>query len=757
MSHEQAELARAVAILEQGESALRHRLESLRDERNGLLDASEGLRAWSASVRSQSEQSRCGCLEHDVPAGHRPQVAPITPRPEPVQSRPTREELRQLRKRCEHVRGQLEAAIARWREARNAPSSFPPPEDIQGLEQQIDTKKVAIGDVDARLEAHQQRWCVLSVTGEVIRRAAERIEQGEQPDVIQWASQYFSRLTAGRFTEVEVISPQHTLIAVEVDGSHRSLETLSRGTLAQLDLSLRLALIRAYAKRGIRYPLLLDDVLTDTDQERLKTAVDLLVQFSEEHETQIFYLTCQTHLVALFRRHGAPVRSLPGSAPLMAPTLTEQQTSAGSIRGWVDWRSGDEVVPAEPTTVERTTTMPTEESAGSPRRNVRLLRPLRRRQPGGPYWLSVDSPVGLVPSIGSQMGRRLAGLGVTTTGDLIDVNADDLSLRLASLQISQDCLSDWKSEAVLLCCVPDLTGPDAQWLARCGVTDAASLANANVDELVARLRRLREDPQSESLRSGLPNRDTVRSWIHQSRRARPLQKARRSGRRRHRISSSGRSAASAPRRGGRRSARPAPASPSRRRSQRRPQPTRRSQSHRHSSGGQSENASVLTRPLAPVVSLPTPVPDSSDLRFYLSSHSPVVDAPSIGPTTSQRLERIGVLTVADLINRDAGEIATRLRNRRIKEETVLLWQRQARLMCRIPQLRGHDARVLIACGITEPEQMANMAPSDLFAVVGPFVKTKEGRRLLRSSNAPDLEEVTDWINWSHHSRQLRAA
>jgi hypothetical protein len=121
------------------------------------------------------------------------------------------------------------------------------------------------------------------------------------------------------------------------------------------------------------------------------------------------------------------------------------------------------------------------------------------------------------------------------------------------------------------------------------------------------------------------------------------------------------------------------------------------------------------------------------------------------------LERIGVLTVADLVNRDAGEIATRLKNRRVKEETVALWQQQARLMCRIPQLRGHDAQVLIACGITEPEQLATMSPSDLFAIVGPFVETKAGQRLLRSSNAPDLAEVADWIRWSQHSRLLRAA
>ena len=96
-------------------------------------------------------------------------------------------------------------------------------------------------------------------------------------------------------------------------------------------------------------------------------------------------------------------------------------------------------------------------------------------------------------------------------------------------------------------------------------------------------------------------------------------------------------------------------------------------------------------------------------------------------------------------------------NRRIREQTVLHWQQQSRLMCRIPLLRGHDAQVLVACDITEPEQVATMTPDALFAVIEPFVKTIEGQRLLRSSNTPDLEEVSDWIHWARHARTLRAA
>lgn len=164
--------------------------------------------------------------------------------------------------------------------------------------------------------------------------------------------------------------------------------------------------------------------------------------------------------------------------------------------------------------------------------------------------------------------------------------------------------------------------------------------------------------------------------------------------------------------------------------------------------------------ITPFVSAKPPAVDASserEWRFYLSPESLVVDAPSIGPTTAKRLEKIGVLTVADLLNRSADDVAKRLKNRRIKAETVKLWQQQSRLMCRIPQLRGHDAQVLVACDIMEPEQVASMTPESLFAIIGPFVDTVEGQRLLRSSKTPDLEEVTDWINWSRHSRHLRAA
>ena len=85
------------------------------------------------------------------------------------------------------------------------------------------------------------------------------------------------------------------------------------------------------------------------------------------------------------------------------------------------------------------------------------------------------------------------------------------------------------------------------------------------------------------------------------------------------------------------------------------------------------------------------------------------------------------------------------------------WQNQAELVCRIPNLRGHDAQILVACGITEPEMLNDMSADDLFSIVQPFTETKQGIKIIRSGKKPDLAEVRNWIQWSNQNRKLQAA
>ena len=90
-------------------------------------------------------------------------------------------------------------------------------------------------------------------------------------------------------------------------------------------------------------------------------------------------------------------------------------------------------------------------------------------------------------------------------------------------------------------------------------------------------------------------------------------------------------------------------------------------------------------------------------------------------------------------------------------DVIRQWQHHARLVCRVPNLRGHDAQLLVACGIIDPEELAIKQPQSLFKVVGPFSDTKEGLKIIRNGKKPDLAEITDWIDWAGHTRSLQAA
>jgi hypothetical protein len=144
-------------------------------------------------------------------------------------------------------------------------------------------------------------------------------------------------------------------------------------------------------------------------------------------------------------------------------------------------------------------------------------------------------------------------------------------------------------------------------------------------------------------------------------------------------------------------------------------------------------------------------------RFYLHRNSAVVDAPSIGPRTAERLEQLGVKVVSDLLQADAAHLASRFGDRRFSTKLVRQWQQQAVLACRVPGLRGHHTQILVALDITQPEQLAVCDPQDLWSRVANLTATKEGKRIIRNGKEPDLAEVTQWVQAARTARALHAA
>jgi len=150
-------------------------------------------------------------------------------------------------------------------------------------------------------------------------------------------------------------------------------------------------------------------------------------------------------------------------------------------------------------------------------------------------------------------------------------------------------------------------------------------------------------------------------------------------------------------------------------------------------------------------------PQSPKLVFHLSPQSPVVDAPSIGPKIAARLEKAGIVTVGDLLSAEPENLANAMRTKHITADCIRQWQREAALVCRVPELRGTDAQLLVASGIGEPEELAASVPQELLEKITPFATSDAGLRLLHNQQPPNLADVTRWIERADNSRLLQAA
>ena len=156
-------------------------------------------------------------------------------------------------------------------------------------------------------------------------------EREHQPQALREASLYLQRLTSGRYTRVWTPLGEHSLRVDDSAGTSLRVEVLSRGTREQLFLALRLALVSAYARRGVQLPLVLDDVLVNFDVGRAKAAAMVLRDFARQGH-QILIFTCHEHIAKLFKNIKAEVRQLPDNAQPHAAALAEQARQARARR-----------------------------------------------------------------------------------------------------------------------------------------------------------------------------------------------------------------------------------------------------------------------------------------------------------------------------------------------------------------------------------------------------------------------------------------
>jgi hypothetical protein len=709
--------------LERCQSELRQAMASLTLQRQQTLAEIAEILDVDGVVLTDSHAALCRCLEHphgvesavpleDVPLADEEalqlleqEIASLEQQRRELQEEITRinDALQRLRERYQQRQEEVDARYGSERHLRER--------ELEQVQRQIES-------VERRLE--------LSATIARLQAELNRLEASREGfSILGEASAWLQRLSLGDLVTISLESGTRACVRNRRD-EVRTYEQLGTTARDQVFLSFCLALAVAYAREGVRLPLLVQDGLSHLDRRTRLATAQVLADFAHQGH-QVLFLTRNRELMELFQSLGAVghhLKTRPYRTPVPEPGLTDQHLQKLN-------RQLSEIAEETNRPAAEQPTWSSEEFPGELTDRVRpaLVKEVSEATPDvehdreSDYFLLESSPIQEAPSIDQATAERFRKIDVMIVRDLLRIDVDQAASRLRYAGINANMIRRWRAEALLATRVPHLRPYDARILVACGVHSPAQLAQMRAEELRQRVERFSATSVGQVLlRSGNPYELTrLTEWIRSARTRFPDAET--------------------------------PASAGR------PVPGRlRKSPHDSDSGWARETVRTQDRrhPNGDPVLLRMNSDDGPP-RFYLEINDSIERAPSIGPRTAERFEAIGIRTIADFLRADANTLATRLKRRRIKSRTLRLWQTQTTLAVRTPWLRGHDAQILVACGISDPERLARMDPVELWRIVEPFCQTPECRRIIRNGKPPTFAEVTRWIQWAQQARQLRAA
>lgn len=180
--------------------------------------------------------------------------------------------------------------------------------ELRGLEATARQAKAEAAAADREhltgaLESAVDRYVHLRLAWAVLRDAIEEFRKKNQAPVLKRAGDLFAALTLGSFRDLRVDlddKDRPVLVGIRPDGEAGvGVEGMSVGTVDQLYLALKLALLDHYLRTHPALPLVVDDLLIQFDDDRAAAALEVLAELSGR--TQVLFFTHHDHLVDLAR------------------------------------------------------------------------------------------------------------------------------------------------------------------------------------------------------------------------------------------------------------------------------------------------------------------------------------------------------------------------------------------------------------------------------------------------------------------------
>ncbi len=240
-----------------------------------------------ASARDRLEERRRR-LDDLAAQGGKPEDIPESL---PAPARP----LHQTTRALASVQQQLEQARAQLNQAQGRQRAMGDPAALAARQEEL----------EAALARRRLEFDALDLAMEALTQSNARLQERFSPALNRLAGRYLARLTGDKYTSVTLTRELEGAAQRAGDVLPRSALYLSRGTVDQLYLAVRLAVCRMCLPD--HPPIFLDDALSTFDDSRLALALELLGELAGEQ--QILLFTCQ-------RREGQALPDAPDTARL---------------------------------------------------------------------------------------------------------------------------------------------------------------------------------------------------------------------------------------------------------------------------------------------------------------------------------------------------------------------------------------------------------------------------------------------------------
>ena len=153
-----------------------------------------------------------------------------------------------------------------------------------------------------RIAKEARTYARARLASAILNQVVQLYREQHQGPLLARAAEVFARMTLGSFAglTVDYEDDRQVLLGVRPDAARVPVAGMSQGTRDQLFLALRLAAIEQHIEGRGPFPVIVDDLLVQFDDERAVATLEVLSELSSK--TQVLFFTHHQHLVELAER-----------------------------------------------------------------------------------------------------------------------------------------------------------------------------------------------------------------------------------------------------------------------------------------------------------------------------------------------------------------------------------------------------------------------------------------------------------------------